>query len=91
MTPLSCARPRPEDGDAALPELVAQPGHERRLGPDDDEVGADRPRELEQAVAVLCSDRVALTELRDARVARRRALTAGGASTRVALVAERLA
>ena len=33
---------RPEHGDAGVPQLVGHAGHERRLGPDHDEVGAER-------------------------------------------------
>ena len=61
-------RARPEDRDAAAAQLVGDAGDERRLRPDHDEVGAERPRQLEQALAVLRADRVALTDPGDARV-----------------------
>ena len=48
----------------------ATPADERRLGADHDEVGSERAGELEQAVAVLGADRMALPEPGDARVAR---------------------
>ena len=48
----------------------ATPADERCLGADDDEVGVNRPRELEQALAVLGPGRVALPDPGDARVPR---------------------
>jgi hypothetical protein len=48
-----CVRARAEDRDAQVPELVRDPGDEWCLGPDDHEVGLERPREAEQALAVL--------------------------------------
>ena len=35
---------RPEHGDPGMAKLVGDPGDERRLGPDHDQVGGDRPR-----------------------------------------------
>ena len=65
---LSRRRARAEDRDPAAAQLIRDARHEWRLGPDHDEVGADRPGELEQAVAVLRADRMALPELCDARI-----------------------
>ena len=59
---------RPEDGHTAPAELVGDAGDERRLRPDHDEVGAERPRQLEQALGVLGADRVTLPDPGDARV-----------------------
>ena len=64
-------RARPEDGDPAAPELVADAGDERRLGPDHDEVDVERAGEREQALAVVRAHRMALPERGDARVAGR--------------------
>ena len=62
---------RAEHGDAAPAQLIRHTRDERRLGADHDEARADRPGELEQAVAVLGADRVALPQLRDAGIAGR--------------------
>src|SRR4051812_41151019 len=62
-------RARPEHRDPALPQLVAQPGDERRLGADDDQIraqlGCERPD-------VGRPHRMAVRERRDAGVAGRR-------------------
>ena len=51
-----CRGARAEDGEAGVPELVADAGHERRLGADHDELHVEAPREREQALAVLRPD-----------------------------------
>src|SRR4030095_4135832 len=63
-----CRGARAEDRDSDPAQLVRNARDERRLGHDPDEVGADRSRELEQAVAVLSTDRVAMPEPSDAGV-----------------------
>ena len=63
-------RARPEDRDARAAELVGHTGDERRLGPDHDEVGRERARQLEQALAVLGADGMAPSDRRDPGVAR---------------------
>ena len=55
-----------------MPELVADAGHQRRLGADHDELHVEAPREREQALAVLRPDGMAVAEPRDPRVPRRR-------------------
>ena len=61
-----------EDGHARVAQLVGDARDERPLGPDHDEIGGERAREVEQAVAVLRADRVAVSERRDPGVAGRR-------------------
>ena len=56
---------RPEHRDPVAAQHVGDPGDERRLGPDHDEVGGEAAREAEQALTVLGPDRVAVAELRD--------------------------
>ena len=45
---------------------------EGSLRADDDEVDAERPRKAEQTLSVLATDGMALAELRDPRISRRR-------------------
>ena len=45
-----------------MPQLVGDAGDERRLRADDDEVGGKRPRQSQQAVAVVRRDRMARRE-----------------------------
>ena len=54
-----------------MTKLVGDAGDERRLGRHDDEVDAERPRQLEDRLGVLGANRVAVAERRDARVSRR--------------------
>jgi len=61
---------RPEDRDARVAEQVGDTGHERRLRPDDDQVGVERVRQREQALAVLGANRMTLAERRDPRAPR---------------------
>ena len=67
-----------------MAKLVGDPRDERRLGPDDDEVDAERPRQLEDGLGVLGPDGVAGAKGCDARVSGRgvelleRMLTARG-------------
>ena len=62
-------RARAEDGDAGVAEVVGEPGDERRLRPDDDEVDAELVAEPEQRLRVVRPERVAGAEAGDARVA----------------------
>ena len=55
-----------------MPEPVGDARDERRLRPDHDEVGRDRPRQVEQAVAVVGTHRMAVAERRDPGIAGRR-------------------
>ena len=64
-------RARAEDGDPVSSQLVGDAGDERRLGADHDEVGLERQRQAEQAVAVVGAHRMAASERGDAGVARR--------------------
>ena len=58
-------RTRPEHRDTGAAELVGHTGDERRLGPDHDEAGRQRARQLEQALAVLGADGMAPSDGRD--------------------------
>ena len=58
-------RRRAEDGDAAVAQVVGEPGHERHFGPDYHEVDAERRREREQAVCIVRQHRMAASELGD--------------------------
>ena len=62
----------PKTGDSTAPKLVGDARDKRRLGADHDEVGAERPREREQALAVLGANRVTRAEPGDAGVPGRR-------------------
>src|SRR5580765_6609003 len=64
-------RARAEDRDTTTAQLIGDARDEGRLGADHDEAGADRPRQLEQAVSVLRANRMTLAELRNAWIARR--------------------
>ena len=55
-----------------MAQLVGDAGYERRLRPDDDEVGAERAGEREQALAVLRPHGVAAADGRDTGIAGRR-------------------
>ena len=55
-----------------MAERVCDPLHERRLGPDDDEVDVQGVRQAEEALRVLRPDRMALAERGDARAPGRR-------------------
>src|SRR5205085_11430260 len=55
---LSRGRARTEDVKPVTPQQVADPGNERRLGADDDEVDPERVGEREQSLAVLRADRM---------------------------------
>ena len=63
-------RARAEDGDAAMAQLVGEPGDERRLGADDDEVDPELAGERDDRGVVVCAGRMAVGEARDSRVAR---------------------
>jgi hypothetical protein len=54
-----------------MTQLVGDTGDERRLGPDDYEVGAERVGEVEEPLAVLRANGVALAQLRDSGIPRR--------------------
>src|SRR5438128_6909152 len=60
----------PEDGDPAVPELVRHTGDEGGLGPDDDEIDGERPRQLEDRLGILGPDGMTGAERRDARIPR---------------------
>ena len=60
---------RAEDRDTGVAKCIGDAGDERRLGPDDHELGIERPCEPEQPVAVVVRDGMAGGERRDARVA----------------------
>ena len=62
---------RPERRNSGLPERVRQPGRERGLRPDDDEVDALPLRQRRQALHILGSDGYAFGLGGDARIARR--------------------
>ena len=64
--------PGPNVGTPARAQLVGEPGDQRRLGPDDDEVDLLGDREIAQPVEIADADRHAARDLGDARVARRR-------------------
>ena len=66
---LSCRGRRSEDGDAGGAHRVGDAGHERGLGPDDDEVRAQPTRELRDRSPVELVDRVQPREQADAGVA----------------------
>ena len=63
---------RPEHGDPGVAKLIGDPGDERRLGPDHDQVGGDRARNAEEPVAVVDANGMAVTEGRNPGVAGRR-------------------
>ncbi len=50
-----------------MPERIGDALHERRLGPDDDEVDVEGVRQPQETLCVLGPDRVALAERRDTR------------------------
>ena len=62
---------RADDGHAGLAEPVRQPGHERDLGPDDDEVHAAVERERDEPVDVVGRDGHVLGDVGRAGVAGR--------------------
>ena len=64
-----CGRARPEDVDAAMTERIGQPGHEGRLGPDDDEVDAELCSEWDDRGCIFGADRVAARERGDTGIA----------------------
>ena len=57
----------PKTATPEVAQLVRDPGDERRLGPDDDEIGLERAGEPEQAFAVLGADGMAAAERRRCR------------------------
>ena len=63
------ARRRAEDRDARAPQRVAEPEHERQLGPDHDEPGLEVVGERDEAADVVDGDVVAGGDARDAGVA----------------------
>ncbi len=67
----AAARDGPEAADPAVADGVGDPRDEGRLGPDDDEVGADLLREGGHGITVELVDRVQRGEGRDPRVAGR--------------------
>jgi hypothetical protein len=59
---------RAEDCDSGVPELVGDPGNQRPLRAHDHEVGVDRARQRQEALAVLRADGMASAESGDPRV-----------------------
>ena len=66
----AAAGARAEDGDAAMAQLVGEPGDERRLGADHDEVDPELAGERDERGVVVGADGMAVGERRDSRVAR---------------------
>src|SRR5919204_2851504 len=54
----------PEDGETRMAQRVSEPGHERGLGPDDDEIDGKLATEGEQTLRVLGAHRVTLAQCR---------------------------
>ena len=67
----AAAGARPEDGETAAPELVAQTCDEWSLRANHDEVGVDGLREPDQPLGIVSAHGVAVRQSRDPRVPRR--------------------
>ena len=59
---------RAEHRDADRAQQVGEAGHERHLGPDDDEVDLKRPGKIEHGLEIVSPDRMALPESRNAGI-----------------------